>query len=193
MKKSVLLFSAVFLLIATSAMADQMFDFSYSGPDISGSGWFDATANGAGSMALSDSTTVELAGSFTVLNGSTTVIVDGQSLGNFTLIPNPSLTSFATSPLGLFWYDSQYLAQSNPLLDIDGLLFSSGSTELNIWNNPGYTLYTAYTGANGGYPVQDNNNVSFTVTPDPVPEPSTILLFGAGIAGVAIFRKRMTA
>ncbi len=34
------------------------------------------------------------------------------------------------------------------------------------------------------------DNISFTQAPAPVPEPSTILLFGAGLAGLGIFQRR---
>ncbi len=179
MKKLVFFFSAVFLLISSAAMATE-FIFSYSGDSISGSGSLDATFNSGADAYIAES-------------GSTTVTVNGINLGNFTLITDPIAPTYATSPMDRFYYnDALYL--NGPRVDYWGLLFSDNTTELNIWNNGNYPLYSAWLGTQSGWPSQ-NNDVSFTAQdptpPSTVPEPSTFLLFGAGIAGVVFSRKRM--
>jgi hypothetical protein len=74
---------------------------------------------------------------------------------------------------------------SNPLLDVDGLLFADSlGAELNIWGNGAAGSYSTYTGVGGSYPLQDNIS-SFSIVPIvpavPTPEPSALVLLVVGL------------
>jgi hypothetical protein len=73
------------------------------------------------------------------------------------------------------WY-KDYLAYENPANKLQGK--SYGTEVLNIIDSSGIDV------AKGG-------DIQNQLVYQPVPEPSTFLLFGAGIAGVAFFRKRI--
>ena len=69
------------------------------------------------------------------------IVTGGSDVGTYTLIPGgPGIT---TSPLGSFLYDNVITPSANPALDVDGLLFGSGGTELNVWGNSAnnYSFY----------------------------------------------------
>jgi PEP-CTERM motif len=174
MKKTVLLFFAAFLFIATTAMADQLFNFTYSDASISGSGQLSAVDNGLGN------------GGFTALTGTSTGV-----LGPLSLVPDTNAPNNATSNSGLFAFNNQIYPQQPYLDDIGGLLFSNadGSLELNIWGSSGPNInYSIWTEQNGVYVLEDNGAATFTLTE--VPEPSTMLLLSAGLLGLAAARKR---
>ena len=172
MKKVGLFFVAAVLLMATMAMADT-FSFTYASQnnDILGQGLLFATANGDGS--------------FTAVGGTTT-----NNIGSFTLVLNPNGKAIKTDSSGLFNYDNQLFPQLDPVIDNDGLLFTNGDVThtllLNLFSDAA-SVYEAYTGAPGaGYPFHEN--VTFTLTS--VPEPSTLLLLGAGLLGLAATRRK---
>ena len=143
--------------------ADPLFDFSFSGGGISGSGTLDATDNGDGT--------------FTAFSGSGTVIgaPNGESL--LTLYPSASPPGEVLSPSGYFIYDSQLLPAQDPRLTNGGLLFFSSGYEVNIFSNgPGsYTYYD-----NSGFNTPVSFSVWQAVTPAGVPEPPTLILAGIG-------------
>jgi hypothetical protein len=143
--------------------ADPLFDFSFSGGGINGSGTLDATANGDGT--------------FTAFSGTATVTGAPNGESTLTLYANPSSPGEVLSPSGYFIYDSQLLPGQNPLITNGGLLFTSSGYEVNIFSNgPGsYTYYD-----NSGYNIPVSFSLSEAISSQSVPEPSTLIL--AGIA-----------
>ena len=102
--------------------ADPEYLITFNGSDndvtITGSGTIDATPNGDGS--------------YTAIAGSIT-FTSGPDTGTFGLFPK----LLGTSPSGAFYYDNQLTptAATGGILDIDGLLFINGATEINLWGN----------------------------------------------------------
>ena len=150
------------------------FDFSI-GADV-GHGTVDATSLGGGAY-VANSGTVDVTASS---NG-------GGAVGIWTLYPGGP--SVLTSPSGAFTYDNTITPANDPTLDLNGLLFTQGADELNIYGNSPDN-YGFYTYQNSGYAIQDASvpGSSFTITS--VPEPVTLSLFGAGLAGAAALRRR---
>jgi hypothetical protein len=141
--------------------ADPLFDFSFSGGGINGSGTLDATANGDGT--------------FTAFSGTATVTEAPNGESTLTLYANPSSPGEVLSPSGYFIYDSQLLPGQNPLITNGGLLFTSSGYEVNIFSNgPGsYTYYD-----NSGYNIPVSFSLSEAISSQSVPEPSTLILSG---------------
>jgi hypothetical protein len=141
--------------------ADPLFDFSFSGGGINGSGTLDATANGDGT--------------FTAFSGTATVTGAPNGESTLTLYANPSPPGEVLSPSGYFFYDSQLLPGQNPLIANGGLLFTSSGYEVNIFST-GPGLYTYYD--NSGYNIPVSFSLSEAISPQSVPEPSTLILAG---------------
>ena len=151
------------------------FDFNYSGANISGSGKIDTIDNGNGT--------------FTAISGVSTGTYDGISYGTFSLVINSNAPNYAYSPSGMFYYDNIVTPGSQqPLLDDGGLLFTNGTQELNIWGN-GVGIhgevnpYSAWLWNPESGSFSQNGDVTFNA--NAVPEPATMLLFGAGLIGLA--------
>jgi hypothetical protein len=125
------------------------FDFSF---DVS-------PETGYGSLTTTDQGNSE----FLATNGSVTITA-GADAGTYPLYPGGPGVS--TSPLVAFLYDDLIYFGSNPPLDVDGLLFTAGGLEVNIWgNSPGN--YSFYDYSNGGYGTQLTENGTFTEQMDP--------------------------
>jgi hypothetical protein len=158
------------LLAASASLNASTVLFTFTDTDnavFTASGTLNATDNGNGT--------------FTVTSGS----------GFFNTDPITLIPGSGTSPSGLFIYNNVLYPNGNPLLDIDGLLFTDTITgaELNIWGNGAYppSFYSTYTGLGGGYPLQDNNSV-FTLAG--IPEPSTWWLIVTGLGLIVGERRR---
>ncbi len=169
--RSLLRLTLCLLALSAVAAADSIFLFAYFGNGDTASGTLSATPNGDGS--------------FSVLAGS------GQFDGfSITLIGNPKGILEANSPSGFFTYDDQLFPGQDPLLNLQGLLFSiqkEGALELNIWG----------TGA-GSYTAQLNNGRegNGTFSASAVPEPTTLPLVLGGSLGLALvyqIRRRYAA
>jgi hypothetical protein len=102
---------------------------------------------------------------FTVFSG----FYDGTAggvLGTYTLYPNPTPPGSTTSPAGAFIYDDQLLPSADPKLNNSGLLFTSGTTEVNLWGgdangNPTPGVYSLY--SSGGHTYQFSGNLTLTL------------------------------
>src|SRR5450631_3675615 len=91
------------------------------------------------------------------------------------LINNPNPAAESISPDGVYIYDNVLLANSSPLLDYGGVLFTSNNLEYNIfYQNGNYQLIetlsphgTAYTGQDGTFTISavpENNPITVTAT-----------------------------
>jgi len=169
--------AVVLLALARSAHAATI-DFTFTETD------------GLGSVTAEGTLTAEPLGGDAWLATAGTATVSGAYVsGLFTLTPNPDAPGAAYSPSGMFIYDNQAFPGQAPELDVDGLLFAQGGTELNLWGNGSDTPYSFYEwpGPNGYFAVTG----TFADGLDPsVPEPMSAALFAAGVAGLAAARLR---
>ena len=140
------------------------------------SGWVQASDNGNGS--------------FTATSGVLSITAGPAALlGNYNLLGNPNAPAATVSPLGLFLYDNQLFPANNPVLDVNGLLFTGNDHEINIWGD-GPDAYSGYAGMSNGYDYS-NSTGSFTLTLVPLP-PAAFAGLGtlAGVAGLGYIRRR---
>jgi hypothetical protein len=165
------------------AGADQ-FNFSFNDPidGITASGTLVATDNGSGVFTATS-----------VINGTITGNPGGN--GALTLIPNPNAPG-GISMFGDFGYDDLlYLFGPAPMpIDNAGLLFS-------VPNGNVVNIYLASVSIAPFYELDDGDSAGnftfasadvtgFTLSPAPVPEPSSFCLLGIGAAGLVAYRKR---
>ncbi len=99
----------------------------------------------------------------------TLAVTAGNDIGSYTLYPGgPGQT---TSPLGSFYYDNLLFPSYptlNPPLDVDGLLFTSSTMEINIWGNSAgnYSYYDSASDGAYGTQLTETGTVMFNVDPD---------------------------
>jgi hypothetical protein len=134
---------------------------------------------------------IDLVGN-TAVSGSLTVTA-GSADGTWTLSPGGGQD-------GSFIWDNEVFAGNNPFLDVDGLLFVDGGSELNIWgNSPGN--YSFYGNIDGNYnPISDGGTATLTLVSDgasvnPLATPDggwTVTLLGASCAGLLVCRRQVS-
>ena len=124
-------------------------------------------------------------------------VTAGQDVGTYSLIAGgPGVTNsspvFSNCSLGgscVYQYNNM-VYPANPLayLDTYGLLFGSGTTEVNIWGNGGSSYeFSSEMGA-----VQNLDHTgAFTLTA--TPEPMSMLLFGTFLGAAGLLRRRRIA
>jgi len=143
---------------------------------------FSWTDVGAGITSASGTLSAHPVASGQYVVDSGTAMFNGDSM---TLVAGADNGSAQTSPSGLFIFDNVLSLSSNPLLDVDGLLFADSlGAELNIWGNGTPGSYSTYTGVGGSYPLQDTVS-TFSIAPIvptvPTPEPSALVLLVVGL------------
>jgi hypothetical protein len=175
---------AVALAICPAALADTYYTYNFTYTDPGGtlvtSGWIETD---------NPSTT-----DTPVLTGD--LVYDDEM---YYIVPG----EWFPSPRGAFNADNLLNASGGQGLYMSGygLLFTTydDSEEINIWCNGAGVPDSFYEGlAAGDYPVADNNGIfaltfaSEGGTPDATPEPSSLLLLGTGLLGLAlvVYRKK---
>lgn len=155
-----------FLFSAGSADAS-VFDFSYTGAGVTGSGTL--TAN------------LIAPGEYQVLSG-TDIVVGGVVSGALALFADAASPAAAYSPSGFFIYDNLLFTNLDPVVNNNGLLFvDTAGHEVNLYSNAP-DAYVHYD--NTGF----NEAVSFTLTE--VPEPASIAVTVFGLVCLGFFRQR---
>lgn len=162
---------AAVLWIAPEAHASS-FNFSFTAPGgVSGSGILDGTFEGVinGSQAW-------------LITSGDGVFHDGIDSGPITVVPNPNgPANSSLSPSEYFAYDDLLFPSADPgqYLDVNGLLFSFGSLELNFYDFLG-----------DGWSENNGNGGYGTLAVAPTPEPGTWLLLGTGFLVLMFIRTR---
>ncbi len=171
MKKiQALLFAAAttLALVGTSAHADTVWNFTYSGAGVSASGSFDTLGNG------STPTTVEwLTGTYSdasITNGAISLIAT-------TSTPYAGEAGQFLSADGAYYYNN--LFNSTSAFDDGGLLFSAGTHEVNLFGGSG-GLFNLTNGV--------QTAVSFSAVA--VPEPGSMAMLLAGMGALAFVSRR---
>jgi PEP-CTERM motif len=157
--------AATLAFAGTSAHADTLWNFTYSGDGVSASGSFVTVGNGS---------------TPTVVESMTGTYTDAQTTGAISLIPAGAPGATVTSADGLYYYDDLFGGSSS--IDNSGLLFFAGSQDVNLYTDGGMISVTHY---GSGYVF---SNVTFSAVA--VPEPGSLGMLLAGIAALGFVSRR---
>lgn len=152
------------------------FDFTYFNPDgLSGH------VHVSGTQSSPDA--------FAITSGTDTVTGGAGLTGVFTLLQNLSYPAAMNSPSGYFTYDNLLTPGLNPFVNLSGLLFTSGTNEVNVYSTgPGNYIHYDNTGFNT--PI-NMSALTITQNTNDVPEPVTIALLGSSLVGLGFIRRTM--
>ena len=160
----------VSILSTTSAFADTLFNFSFSGTDFSGSGQFTTIATStAGEYKI------------TGVTGTT---------NNKTIAGLEPMSSAGFNNDNLLFYNS---AVSSTYFDLYGVVYAlSTGADVNLFYKNGYTEYLLRPGGNAF--LLDHAAITVAPQASAVPEPESLMLLGTGALGlVGLLRRRVAA
>ncbi len=154
---------------STSALADSLFNFSFTGPTFSGSGVFDAASVHSGEFQI-----VGVTGTTDTGNGTLRAITGVITPGGYEF--NDNLLFFP--------------AQGGAFFDANGVSFIlRNGAEVNLFSANG-----AYLMRTNGNEVNEVANIAVTPAASPIPEPGTLTLLGTGVLSLAgVVRRKLTA
>lgn len=160
--------SAVLVLLGCAqSLYAQTFDFSYTGSGITASGDINTTFVSAGEYLITSLSGTQ--------NGNPMTLLPPGSYGS-----NDNLVFFPA-----------------PFLDLAGASFSImlGSVDYNVYYDAGLAEYLlCNSGVDAVCFAGDGVVVDFTLTPEPIPEAGTMVLFGSGLLALAgILRRKLFA
>jgi hypothetical protein len=135
---------------------------------------FTATDKGSGTYSYGLVTASDNGdGSFTATSGFL-VVLSGPIAGTYDLFLNPNPPFPFFSPSGVFICDNVLYPSRNSTLDVDGLLFTGGGLEVNIWNDGGGVPYSFFAFNGSGFPLASSEAASFALASKPADQIAVI-------------------